>query len=98
METKTTGQREDPVTGAIESQTAKLPSSGFLAAAVGSMAVSAILRLAGKKEMALFIGEWVPTILILGVYNKMVKQHGSDVETKSEGMGRARSFSATAGM
>jgi len=26
----------------------------------------------------LFVGQWVPTILILGLYNKLVKQHGSD--------------------
>jgi hypothetical protein len=82
MQTRTSGQHEDPVTGAIESQTSRFPSSGFLAAAIASMAASAILRIAGKKHMALFIGEWVPTILIMGVYNKMVKQLGSDAPTR----------------
>ena len=97
METRSFGQKEDPVTGAIESQTSQLPSSGFLAVALGSMALSAVLRLAGKKELALFIGEWVPTILIMGVYNKMVKQHGSDAETKNamEPSGQ-KSFAANA--
>jgi hypothetical protein len=28
--------------------------------------------------MALFIGQWAAPFLILGLYNKMVKQHGSD--------------------
>lgn len=37
METRTFGQREDRMTGAIESQTAKVPSSAFLAAAIGSI-------------------------------------------------------------
>ena len=78
MKTRSAGEREDPITGAIESQTAKIPSSGYLAAALGSMAASAILKIAGKDQAALFVGQWAPAFLILGVYNKMVKQHGSD--------------------
>jgi hypothetical protein len=78
MDTKSVGQQEDQVTGAIEAQTSKIPSSGYLAAALGSMAASAILKLAGKDQAALFVGQWAPAFLILGVYNKMVKQHGSD--------------------
>ena len=27
--------------------------------------------------------EWAPAFLIMGVYNKMVKQHGSDVYSKA---------------
>lgn len=72
------GAVEDRFTGAIESKTSQIPSSGYLAAAVASMAVSAVLKIAGKDEWALFVGQWAPSILITGVYNKMVKQHGSD--------------------
>jgi hypothetical protein len=82
METRTFGEREDKVTGTIESQTAKVPSSLYLAAAVGSMGVSALLKVLGKDEWALFIGQWAPSFLILGVYNKLVKQHGSDAYTE----------------
>jgi hypothetical protein len=82
METRTFGEREDKVTGTIESQTAKIPSSLYLAAAVGSMGVSALLKVLGKDEWALFIGQWAPSFLILGVYNKLVKQHGSDAYTE----------------
>ena len=78
METRSLGEREDSLTGAIESQTSKIPSSGYLAAALSSMAASAILKIAGKDQAALFVGQWAPAFLILGVYNKMVKQHGSD--------------------
>jgi hypothetical protein len=78
METRSTGEQEGRVTGAIESQTSKIPSSGYLAAALSSMAVSAVLKIAGKDQAALFVGQWAPAFLILGVYNKMVKQHGSD--------------------
>jgi hypothetical protein len=70
--------REGPVARAIETQTAKLPSDTFLWAAFGSIAVSMILRLIGKKHDSLFIGEWAPTFLLLGIYNKLVKLHGSD--------------------
>jgi hypothetical protein len=31
-----------------------------------------------RHNEALFVGQWAPTILILGLYNKLVKQHGSD--------------------
>jgi hypothetical protein len=62
----------------IEEQTAKLPSDTFLWAAVGSMGVSAALQLAGKRHASLFVGQWAPAFLLLGVYNKLVKELGSD--------------------
>ena len=78
MNTRTFGESEDRITGAIESQTARMPSSGYLAAAVSAMGVSALMKILGKDNWALFIGQWAPSFLIIGVYNKMVKQHGSD--------------------
>ncbi len=80
-EPRTTSQpehREGPVARTIEQQTAKLPSDTFLWAAIGSIAGSLILQLTGKKHQATFVGQWAPTLLILGLYNKMVKLHGSD--------------------
>lgn len=70
--------QEDQITAAIEKCTAKIPSSAYLAAALASMAVSASFRLAGKDHLALFVGQWAPSFLLLGLYNKLVKQHGSD--------------------
>jgi hypothetical protein len=69
---------EDRVTGAIERQTSRAPSSVFLGLALGSMAASAVLKISGKDEWALFVGQWAAPFLIMGNYNKMVKQHGSD--------------------
>ena len=69
---------EGTVAKTIENQTAKLPSDAFLWMAVGSMAVSATLQMMGNKHVSLFVGQWAPTFLILGVYNKLVKQLGSD--------------------
>ena len=69
---------EGSVAKAIESQTAKLPSDLFLWAAFGSMAGSLALQIMGKKEQSNFVGQWAPTLLILGLYNKIVKVAGSD--------------------
>jgi hypothetical protein len=69
---------EGRVARAIESQTAKLPSDTFLWAAVGCMATSATLQMIGNKHASLFVGQWAPTLLIMGLYNKLVKQLGSD--------------------
>jgi hypothetical protein len=69
---------EDRITGAIERRTSMAPSSMFLGLALGSMAVSAVLKLSGKNDWALFVGQWAAPFLIMGNYNKMVKQHGSD--------------------
>jgi hypothetical protein len=70
--------REGIVARSIEQQTAKLPSDTFLWAAVGSIAASLILQIAGQEKKANFVGQWAPTFLILGLYNKMVKLHGSE--------------------
>ncbi|HEX8297485.1 MAG TPA: hypothetical protein VF593_14360 [Chthoniobacteraceae bacterium] len=70
--------REGPVARAIEKQTAKLPSDTFLWAALGSIALSLTLKISGHRHDALFVGQWAPTFLLLGIYNKLVKLHGSD--------------------
>lgn len=74
--------REGPLAKAIEKQTAKLPSDVFLWAAVGSVAVSAGLQAAQRKKASLFVGQWVAPLLLLGVYNKIVKVAGSDQQTR----------------
>ncbi len=69
---------EGPVAKAIEQQTAKLPSDLFLWAAVGSIAISLGLQIAGRKKDALFVGQWPAPFLLLGLYNKLVKLEGSE--------------------
>lgn len=70
--------REGPVARSIEQQTAKLPSDLFLWAALGSVATSLVFQLTGDEKKANFIGHWAPTFLTLGIYNKLVKLHGSE--------------------
>ncbi len=66
-------KNEDVATSSIEELTKRVPSVGFLGLAVGAMAVSATLMMLGRKKWANFVGQWAPTILILGTYNKLVK-------------------------
>jgi hypothetical protein len=73
--------QEDQVTAAIEKVAAQVPSSIYLAAALGSMAVSVSFKIAKRNDMALFVGQWAAPFLILGIYNKLVKIHGSDDTT-----------------
>jgi hypothetical protein len=65
---------EDRGTEAVESQTAKVPSLAFLGLAVGAMAASAVLVLTGRKQLGNFVGQWAPSILIMGLYNKLAKE------------------------
>lgn len=73
-------QKEGKVARMIEEQTAKLPSDIFLWAALGAMAASLTLKILKKDETALFVGQWPASFLLLGVYNKLVKQEGHEGE------------------
>jgi hypothetical protein len=68
------GRKEGEMTHAIEKQTSKVPSLVFLGLAGASVVTSLISFISGKKQLANFVGEWVPTLLMLGLYNKIVKE------------------------
>jgi hypothetical protein len=70
--------REGPLARTIEQQTAKLPSDIWLWAAFGSIGVSLFFQATGDERKANFVGHWAPTLLLLGLYNKLVKLMGSD--------------------
>ena len=78
--------REGPLARAIEKQTAKLPSDTFLWLAIGSIAAAAFLKFRGRSDTSIFVGEWAPTLLMLGLYNKLVKLEGGfdHMEKRSE--------------
>lgn len=81
---------EDEVTKGIERYTAAIPSSAYLAVAIGAMGLSLGLQLIGRRHAGNFIASWVPTWLIIGVYNKLVKIEGhdrSDRSRKTAGVG-----------
>lgn len=71
---------EGKLTRTVEEQTAKIPSMGYLSLAVGSMALSAVTALIFKKRaLGNFFGLWAPSLLLIGLYNKVVK-----IEAKME--------------
>ncbi|MET7257238.1 hypothetical protein ACWKW6_11665 [Dyadobacter jiangsuensis] len=75
---KNKSHQEGDIAKAIEEQTAKLPSDVFLWTSVASMGVSLAFKIAGHKHTALFIGQWAAPLLLLGIYNKIVKTQGHD--------------------
>ena len=83
---------EGKVAKAIEKRTMKLPSDLFLWSAVAAIGGAAILRLMGKKDEAIFVGEWVAPFMLLGIYNKIVKVAGSDREERGDVTGRLANF------
>jgi len=70
--------KEGTITKTIEHYTSMVPSGTYLTLAVGSIGLAAAMKLMGRDKDAQFIGHWVPTILILGLYNKLVKVQGSE--------------------
>lgn len=66
--------KEGSVTSTVEQQTSKAPSILWLGLAVSAMATSAALVATGRKQIGNFIGQWAPSILIIGLYNKLVKE------------------------
>lgn len=76
--------KEGKVAEMLEEQTAKIPSDVYLWAAIGSMALSAGLFMAGKKHAGIFFGQWTSSLLIIGLYNKLVKVEGHDKEDKEQ--------------
>ncbi len=75
--------KEDQLTAGIEKVTSRAPSSLYLGLALASMATSLGFMAAGRRHESLFVGQWAAPFLLMGIYNKMVKQHGSDAEAET---------------
>jgi hypothetical protein len=69
---------EDQFTKSVEEYTAAIPSSAYLAVAIGAMGLSLFCQATGRGKWGNFIAQWVPTWLMIGVYNKLVKLDGHD--------------------
>lgn len=73
---------EGHVARSIEQQTAKLPSDIFLWVGLGCLGVSAVFRMIGLRSFGGLIGQAAAPVLIMGLYNKLVKLEGSDRHSK----------------
>ncbi len=69
--------REGSLTRVIEQQTAKIPSHFFLTASLAAMALSGALEFRDNARASRFVGSWVAPLLMMGVYNKLVKTFGT---------------------
>lgn len=72
------GKSKGNLAAQIECATAKIPSATFFSLAVASIGISLLLRAFGRKNDSQFVGQWVPTILTVGLYNKIAKLEGSE--------------------
>lgn len=73
-----TSMREESTTKALTKPTAKIPSSYFLAAAGGIFVLSLGMALTSRrKDWANLVGNWVPSLILLGIYNKNSKTSAS---------------------
>jgi hypothetical protein len=56
----------------VTSQIESVPADSFLLGAAFSVGASLILRLTGRFQDALFVGQWAPTLLLVGLYSKVM--------------------------
>jgi hypothetical protein len=57
----------------VEDQVRRVPPSLLVGLALGSMALSAAFAVAGKHKVATFIGQWVPSLLILATFDRLLQ-------------------------
>lgn len=69
---------EGELTKFIEQYTSQIPSGFYLSLAFGAIGLSLACRLRGRDRDAMFIGQWVPAFMMMGIYNKLVKVQGSE--------------------
>ena len=62
----------------------KMPSTVYYGGVLGSIALSVALYLSGRRHAGIFVGLWAPTILNLGLYNKLLRP-SQEPETKELG-------------
>lgn len=68
---------EDKATDMVENTTRGIPPLFFIGAAVVSMGISAALmwsrRSVDRERWSSFIAQWVPSLLVLGTYNRIAR-------------------------
>lgn len=69
-------EEAEGVTNTIERYMSQIPSSVYMTLALASIALSATVQLSGRKKDSQFIGHWVSSFLLLGLYNKIARYEG----------------------
>lgn len=58
------------LTERVASQIEGIPPDSFFLGAALSVGASLVLRLTGRYQDALFVGQWAPTLLLVGLYSR----------------------------
>ena len=53
--------------------TDNIPEETWYWAALGSIGISATLKLLGLNHWALFVGQWPPTFILFGLYHRLIR-------------------------
>ena len=53
--------------------TNSIPEQAWYWAAIASIVASASLKLAGKDDLSIFVGQWPPTFLLFGLYHRLLR-------------------------
>jgi hypothetical protein len=53
--------------------TDNIPEEAWYWMAVGSIGLSAALRLAGRAHWSLFVGQWPPTFILFALYHRLIR-------------------------
>jgi hypothetical protein len=77
------------VTQGVVERIERIPPETFLAGAALSLGTSLMLRLLGRHSDAQFVGQWVPTLLLVGLYAKVpsITQEWSGTSERPEPAG-----------
>jgi hypothetical protein len=74
--------KEGNVAKSIEKVTEKVPSDTFLWSSFAVMGAALALKMVGRDHLSLLVGQWAAPILIMGLYNKLVKVEGHEKNDK----------------
>lgn len=69
---------EGTITVAVENRTSRVPSIAYLIGGVSALALSMGLMLCGRRRASIVVGQLASPLLIMGLYNKLVKTQGHD--------------------
>ena len=67
------GRQADEAQRTFFRVTDNVPEEAWYWLALGSIGVSAWLKLTKKDDWALFVGQWPPTFLLFGLYHRLLR-------------------------
>jgi hypothetical protein len=73
-------QTEGRVARGIEKQTSRIPSDVFLWSALSALGVGFLLQMRERRDSGVIVSQLAPVLLIMGLYNKLVKLEGHERE------------------